>query len=113
MTGKPNLYALVGMKHRGTEALVLSLPPDAPLVLIRDPANKYDPNAIQVWARGRHVGYISKNQNAVLARFIDEHGERTARMGMDTSDGTVEASGKAVSARLHLGSNTYPLVYVG
>lgn len=113
MTGKPQRYALVGMKHRGTEALVASLPPDEPLTLVREPGNRFDPNAVQVWARGKHVGYIPKTQNAVLARFIDATGKMTAIMGMDDGGGNVEkATGKSVDARLHRGSNTYPLVEV-
>ena len=41
-----SLYALVGMKHRGTEALVASLRQGEPLTLIREPTNLYDQNAI-------------------------------------------------------------------
>jgi uncharacterized protein YcbX len=113
MDVKPNRYAIVGMKHRGAEALVASLPPDEPLTLVREADNKFDPNAVQVWARGRHVGYIPKTQNAVLARFIDENGKLVSIMGMDEGGGNVErATGKSIDARLHLGSNTHPLVEV-
>lgn len=113
MTGKPQRYALVGMKHCGAEALVASLPPDEPLTLVREPDNKFDPNAVQVWARGKRIGYVPKTQNAVLARFIDANGKTVAIMGMDAGGGNVEsARGKSVDARLHLGSNTYPLIEV-
>ncbi len=118
--GKPQRYALVGMKHRGAEALVASLPPDEPLLLIREPGNKFDPNAVQVWARGQHVGYVPKTQNAVLAKFIDDVGiptDLTTLLGLaaDATTATAQASpafGKAVPARLHLGSNQYPLLEV-
>lgn len=66
------LYALVGMKHRGTEALVQSLPDREPLKLVREPRNPHDGNAIQVWARGTHLGYIKGSQNRDLARWMDE-----------------------------------------
>jgi hypothetical protein len=66
-----SLFALVGMKHRGTEALVASLPQGEPLTLIREPDNKFDPNAVQVWARGLHVGYISAKQVKPLAMAMD------------------------------------------
>lgn len=113
MNGKPQRYALVGMKHRGTEQLVADLPPDAPLTLVREPDNKYDRNAIQVWANGRHVGFISKDQNAVLAQFIDAMGKTTAIMGFDAGGGNAEsARGKSVDARLHKGNNTWPLVEI-
>lgn len=112
-TVKPNRYALVGMKHRGSEAFVAELPPDEPLTLVREPDNRFDSNAVQVWARGRHVGYVSKDQNANLAKFIDSYGGVVAIMGMDAGGGNVEASrGKSIDAVLHKGSNTWPLVEV-
>ena len=116
MNGKPQRYAIVGMKHRGAEALVASLPPDEPLTLVRERGNKYDANAVQVWARGTHVGYVPKTQNAVLARFIDDQGKPWTKpvpanpLALAT-DVSVEVF-KAVDARLHLGSNTYPLVEI-
>ena len=66
-----SLYALVGMRHRGTEALVASLPQGEPLTLIREPDNKFDPNAVQVWARGQHVGFIAAKQVKPLAMAMD------------------------------------------
>lgn len=65
------LYALVGMKHRGTEAFVASLPQGEPLVLIREPDNRHDRNAIQVWARDRHVAYVKATQARPLAMAMD------------------------------------------
>lgn len=113
MTGKPNRYAIVGMKPRGTDALVASLPPDEPVTLVREPDNQYDSNAVQVWARGTHVGYVPRTQNAVLAKFIDEHGKTVAIMGMDAGGGNVQsARGKSIDARLHKGNNPYPLVEI-
>lgn len=120
MNGKPQRYALVGMKHRGMEDFVRNLPADEPLVLVREPDNKFDPNAVQVWARGHHIGYVPKTQNMVLARFIDANGtEITDRQKADrwspivhiAADGAISIN-KAIDARLHLGSNTYPLVEV-
>ncbi len=66
------LYALVGMKWRGTEALVASLLQGEPLTLVREPENKHDRNAIQVWARSTHVAYIKASQARPLAAFIDQ-----------------------------------------
>ena len=76
-------YGLVGMKHRNAEALVASLPNGEPLTLIREPGNKYDANAVQVWARGQFIGYIGRgrkpgpkyapgNENEPIARYFDE-----------------------------------------
>lgn len=114
MTGKPLRYALVGMKHRGTEALVASLPNDEPLTLIREPGNQYDSNAVQVWARGTMLGYVSSKQNETLARFIDINGKLLEVMASDESGGNLQqAQGLSISARLHVGGNPWPLVEVG
>ena len=65
------LVALVGMKHRGTEALVASLPQGEPLTLVREPTNQYDRNAVQVWARGKHIGYCKASQNRAISMAMD------------------------------------------
>lgn len=117
MTGKPNRYAIVGMKHRGAEEFVASLPPDAPVALIREPNNRFDRNAVQVWAYEgenlRHVGYVPKTQNAGLAKFIDEHGSpRTETVGTLGVAMDANPNVKFVAGRLHKGNNTYPLVEI-
>ncbi len=110
---KPLRYAIVGMKHRGTEELVASLPPDEPLTLVREPANKYDRNAVQVWARGKHVGYVPKEQNAALARLIDAKGTLwTPPVAVGAVVGDSAETFRSISAVLHKGSNTWPLVEV-
>jgi hypothetical protein len=120
MIGKPNLYALVGMKFRNAEAFVAKLTPDVPLMLVREPDNKFDRNAVQVWAKDgdawRHVAYISKDQNAVLSRFIDQQGKAWAEpqpiLAMDAPAPETFKVQQAVDARLHAGRNTYPLCEV-
>lgn len=66
-----SLSALVGMKHRGTEALVASLPAGEPLTLVREPNNDYDRNAVQVWARGQHIGYVKASEVRPIAMAMD------------------------------------------
>lgn len=116
MNDKPQRYAIVGMKHRNAEALVASLPPDEPITLVREADNRFDPNAVQVWARNQHVGYVPKTQNAVLAQFIDACGKAWTKpqpvLALDAPMPTSVEVFRAVDARLHLGSNTYPLVEV-
>lgn len=65
------LYGLVGMKHRGTEALVASLPNGESLTLVRESDNRFDKNAVQVWARETHVGYVKGSQVKPLALAMD------------------------------------------
>lgn len=117
MTPKPNLYAVVGMKFRGAVNFVAELPADEPIVLVREPSNRYDGNAIQVWARGRHVGFISKDQNKVLAAFIDNNGSAwvdpdTAEVAAAAVVDSAAVTVKSIAAKLHKGSNEWPLVEV-
>ena len=81
------LVALVGMKHRGTEALVASLPQGEPLTLIREPNNDFDPNAVQVWARGKHVAYLKASQVRPVAIALDRglQTSMTAKLAMDAT----------------------------
>lgn len=67
------LVALVGTKYRGQEmvALLASLPQGEPLELRREVGNRYDANAVQVWARGHLIGYVPKTQNRDLALAMD------------------------------------------
>lgn len=41
------------------------------LVLEREPDNRYDPNAIKVYAEGEHIGYIGKDLAKDLAKRMD------------------------------------------
>lgn len=68
-----SLVALVGTKYHGPEMvqLLASLPQGEQLTLIREPNNKFDSAAIQVWARGFHIGYVKSSQNKALARAMD------------------------------------------
>ena len=68
-----SLVALVGTKFRGEEmmALLASLPQGEPLTLVREPGNKFDSNAVQVWARGHHIGFVKGSQNRDLAMAMD------------------------------------------
>lgn len=68
------VYTIVGMQHRGSEALVASLPIGEPLQLIRDPFNDHDMNAIEVWARGQHVGFIKAIEAKLMADWMDKGG---------------------------------------
>ena len=65
-------FALVGMKHRGAESLVHNLPEGEYVDLVREPDNRFDRFAVQVWARGRHVGYIAATQVRPVALAMDE-----------------------------------------
>ena len=46
--------------------------------LIRDPANKYDKNAIKVHSSMGHIGFIPREETEGLAPFIDGGGKAEA-----------------------------------
>ncbi len=73
-----SLYAMVGMRFRDAEEFVASLPDREPLLLLRQPNNPHDANAVAVWARGRHVGFIPTKENAALASRMDDIGRERA-----------------------------------
>jgi hypothetical protein len=66
-------YSIVGTNFRGkeAEALVKTLKPGEEIALVREPTNKFDKNAVQVWARETCIGYLPKNQNAQIAMAMD------------------------------------------
>lgn len=77
-------YFIVGTNHRGSDAVALleSLPEGEPLLLEREPGNKFDANAVKVIARNVCVGYVRAAQNGGLSALIDRTG-----MAMDGLDG--------------------------
>lgn len=68
-----SLVALVGTQYRGddTKALFAALPQGEPLLLIRDPGNEHDPNAIKVFAREVQIGWVKATQARPIAQFMD------------------------------------------
>lgn len=84
------LVALVGTKFRGPAMMKLlaSLPQGEPLVLIRDRDNRFDPFAVQVWARGEHIGFIKGTQVKPVALAMDREigpaaEQRPAKLAID------------------------------
>lgn len=101
-------YSIVAQKHAGHDDPYLPgfIPGDEAL-LVREPTNGFDPNAIQVWIRGVRVGYIPRKDNTVLCQFIDQSGEE---MAMDAN----LAPTKALRAKFVRSPNSgYPMVEVG
>lgn len=68
-------YSIVGLNHTGKEAVVAALKIGHPVMLVREPDNKFDRMAIAVYVDGERVGYIPRTQNRVLADFIDQIGQ--------------------------------------
>ncbi len=95
-----SLVALVGMKHRGTEALVASLPQGEPLTLVREHGNKYDNFAVQVWAREQHVGFIKATQVKPIA------------LAMDRAEAANKGSASVWQAKLAIDGGKWPMVEI-
>ena len=82
-----SIYSIVGMKFRpGMVEFVASLPIGEPLQLRREPDNKFDPNAVQVWARAAHVGYIKGSQAAEVAQNMDANSASMLRANLAISN---------------------------
>ena len=118
-TSTANHYMIVGMNHRfggWAEArdYLNTVTPQTPLLLVHESDNEHDANAVQVWAKEggtwRHIAYISRDQNAVLSRFIDQHGKNWVEpqpLSKPTDPAptkTIEIR-KAVDARRQAGDN--------
>lgn len=67
-------YSMVGMPHQKTDELVKALQPGTELLLVREPQNPYDPNAIAVWHGNRRLAYLPSKNNRHLAALMDERG---------------------------------------
>ncbi len=57
-----------------------------PLVLLREPGNPYDPNAVRVEWRGEKLGYVPRADNADLARHMDRGTKVEARVSRLVED---------------------------
>lgn len=100
-------YSIVGQKHLNLNPYLAGINAGVGAVLVREPTNQYDPNAIQVWIDNKKVGYIPKNQNATLAMFIDQQGQEASKlMAMDSAQ-------RAIPAKFVRSPNSgYPMVQV-
>src|SRR5437016_1584714 len=109
----PNRYSIVGTQFTGggesIVTFVASLKPGVPALLVREPGNQYDKNAIAVYVDGKKIGYVPKKQNAVLAQFIDQNGI-VRDLAMDATLPTTE---RAIAATFVRSPNSnYPMVEV-
>ncbi len=108
----PKSYSIVGTQFTGTpKSFLAGLQPGTAAVLIREPTNKYDGNAVAVWIEGRRVGYIPKAQNVTLAQYIDQAGvgqvDGGALMAMDQN------ATRAITAKFTRSPNSgFPMVEV-
>lgn len=46
---------------------------DKPVILVPEPQNKHDRNAIKVTIAGKKIGYISRDDNLKVKHILSEH----------------------------------------
>lgn len=66
--------SIVGQKFRGLDPYLPGIETGTEAILVREPFNQYDANAVAVWIEGKHVGYLPKADNTPIAVKIDATG---------------------------------------
>ena len=67
---------VAGVTFDGRQSIVAQLSIGEQILLIREPTNFYDPNAIRVERKkGQQIGYLNRFLAANLVRFFDTHNE--------------------------------------
>ena len=72
---------LAGFQYYDGKALWDDMKPGDTLMLVREPANPHDANAVRVEWNGSHLGYIPRRENADVARQMDRGAYRPADAG--------------------------------
>lgn len=69
-----------GLRHYDAKAVWPDMRPGDPLVLVREPANPHDPDAVRVDWDGHVLGYLPKSDSADIARQLDRGQALKARV---------------------------------
>jgi hypothetical protein len=62
---------VAGFQHHHGKRLYSSMKVGDALMLVREPGNVHDANAVRVEWRGHIIGYVPRNENETLARQFD------------------------------------------
>jgi hypothetical protein len=62
---------VAGFQHHHGKRLYSSMKVGDALILVREPGNVHDANAIRVEWHGHIIGYVPRNENETLARQFD------------------------------------------
>ncbi len=79
---------VAGVSFEGRQDVVAGVQAGAPLDLRRDPANRYDPNAIGVWFGSLQLGFLNRGIAKRVAPNIDAGDRYTAEVTAVTGGGT-------------------------
>lgn len=69
-----------GLRHHDAKAVWDSMSEGDSLVLVREPANEHDANAVRVDWRDHTLGYLPRSENADIARQLDRGQPLRARI---------------------------------
>lgn len=106
-------FSIVGQKFRGLDPYLPGINAGTEVVLVREPDNKYDKNAVMVVIGGKHVGYLSSKQNAPVAVAIDRTGFDFDLPVIAADSAVTSVRRKAVKATFIRSPNSaYPMVEV-
>lgn len=102
--------SVVGTRHHALARVAATLAPGQPLLLLREPANRYDPLAIAVHAEGgERLGYLPRIDARRIVAMMDAGGKLVAEVA-DGSPIEVAPGEWRVSARLGLLAEASPPV---
>lgn len=57
----PVVFKILGMKYTGNQSVVEDIMPDDSVLLIPEPENPHDENAIRVELNGVKIGYVARS----------------------------------------------------
>ena len=72
--------SVAGIRYQNRAALLVGVTSGNSVTLVRDYANQYDPNAIEVRVRGETMGYIPRTEARLLAPTIDTGATTAAKV---------------------------------
>lgn len=64
--------ALSGLSFHSYAMYAKQIDAGEELILVRDPANPHDKNAIKVFYGEEQIGWVPKEKNEILAKMLDE-----------------------------------------
>ncbi len=99
-----------GVSHGDRQKVIKKyLKPDQPLLLVREPRNKIDPNAIAVYLERKtflgkkrhHLGYLSEERAQIIAPALDAGWAHRVTV-MDVTGGTADKPTLGVNIYIQL-----------
>jgi len=103
-------YSIVGQKWLDLDPYLTGIGAGVPAVLVREPKNPADPNAVAVYINGSKVGFLRKEDAARIAPIIDRDG-RDFGVDVMAMDGLTVEQRKAIDAKFVRSANSsYPQI---